>query len=956
MLRRRSRSGARIISLMSAIAMLGGQVYFPFEAKAEESESWKATDLIKNGDFETGDLSGWTVDMPDSDGDAVGYKIKVDEWASNNKTNILNYWNNNESASFEFSQDIKDVKAGTYKLSFEADGAEDESGLKLSLNGESVSIKTSGWDNWSTFSTESFTVEEKTDLNFKISGEISSGYWGDLDNFVLYKLESNENSDDEKKDEDSESEEDKDKDKDKDKEQEAEEADIIVKPVDGCDEDFITGVDVSSYLALKDSGVKYYDYDGNELSNSEYFVFLKECGVNYVRIRVWNDPKDSEGNGYGGGNCDLNRAIKIGKWVTDAGMKVLIDFHYSDFWADPGKQTAPKAWQSMTIDEKEEALEKFTVDSLQKLIDAGVDVGMVQVGNETNNGIAGEKSWENMAKLFSAGSKGVRKVAKDNDKDILAAIHFTNPETSGRYEGYAKNLKEYDVDYDVFASSYYPYWHGTLSNLKSVLSNIADNYNKKVMVAETSYVYTLEDGDGCENTEREGKNDPLNFDVSTQGQADSVRSVVETVVSVKGGIGVFYWEPAWLPVQVYDKDADDAEEVLASNKEKWEKYGSGWAASYAKEFDKDVRDWGAGGAVVENEAWFDFEGHPLSSAKIYKYIRTGVKAKVKILRVEVSDVEFELGDEIKLPETATAIYNDGTKIDKEVLWNETELADAKEKGVGEFEISGTVETAEETFDVVCKVTVKPKNYLVNAGFEDGDKAWTIDDKGNTNGNNGVGVQADASNVKSGSMCLKFWDNEAIDYIVEQKITLDKGIYKLGAFVEGGDCGESAEFKLYAKVKDEILSADTGVTGWQNWANPEIDSITVKADGTEVTVGVSVKAASGGWGAWDDFYLYRTGDFTGADSSDDVIDDDNKDDNPDIDNPGDNGNSGNDGGNTGNNGNQDNNPTDDNKDNKTDNAKVIIEQVHQAVKVFVEKVVVPVVKEVCRVFKRIFGWF
>ena len=118
MLRRRSRSGARIISLMSAIAMLGGQVYFPFEAKAEESESWKATDLIKNGDFETGDLSGWTVDMPDSDGDAVGYKIKVDEWASNNKTNILNYWNNNESASFEFSQDIKDVKAGTYKLSW----------------------------------------------------------------------------------------------------------------------------------------------------------------------------------------------------------------------------------------------------------------------------------------------------------------------------------------------------------------------------------------------------------------------------------------------------------------------------------------------------------------------------------------------------------------------------------------------------------------------------------------------------------------------------------------------------------------------------------------------------------------------------------------------------------------------------------------------------------------------
>ncbi|MBQ3793659.1 MAG: glycosyl hydrolase 53 family protein [Lachnospiraceae bacterium] len=199
---------------------------------------------------------------------------------------------------------------------------------------------------------------------------------------------------------------------------------------------------MSSYLSEKNSGVKFYDFDGNELSNQGFFEFLKDCGVNYVRLRVWNDPTDENGNGYGGGNCDIDSAVKMGRWISNARMKVLIDFHYSDFWADPGKQTAPKSWAGMSVDEKAKACQKFTSESLQKLLDAGVDVGMVQVGNETNNGVAGEKSWANMAKIFSAGSKAVRTVAEKNDKDILVAVHFTNPETSGRYEGYAANLEK----------------------------------------------------------------------------------------------------------------------------------------------------------------------------------------------------------------------------------------------------------------------------------------------------------------------------------------------------------------------------------------------------------------------------------------------------------------------------------------------------------------------------------
>ena len=129
-------------------------------------------------------------------------------------------------------------------------------------------------------------------------------------------------------------------------------ADLTYTDLNGQKQSFIEGVDVSSYVSLKNSGVKYYDFDGNELDDIGYFKFLASCGINYVRVRVWNDPYDSEGNGYGGGDNDLETAKKIGQYATAAGMKLLVDFHYSDFWADPGKQQVPKAWADFTLDEK----------------------------------------------------------------------------------------------------------------------------------------------------------------------------------------------------------------------------------------------------------------------------------------------------------------------------------------------------------------------------------------------------------------------------------------------------------------------------------------------------------------------------------------------------------------------------------------------------------------------------
>ena len=128
---------------------------------------------------------------------------------------------------------------------------------------------------------------------------------------------------------------------------------LYVKKVENLPDDFIMGMDASSVISLENSGVKYYDFDGNE---ADVFKTLSENGINTIRVRVWNKPFDAQGNGFGGGNCDINTAIEIGKRATKYGMNLMVDFHYSDFWADPSKQMVPIAWSDMDIDEKSEAL------------------------------------------------------------------------------------------------------------------------------------------------------------------------------------------------------------------------------------------------------------------------------------------------------------------------------------------------------------------------------------------------------------------------------------------------------------------------------------------------------------------------------------------------------------------------------------------------------------------------
>lgn len=384
----------------------------------------------------------------------------------------------------------------------------------------------------------------------------------------------------------------------------SEKSDFSKESVEISCNDFCLGADISTLISQENSGVVYKDYDGNE---KDLCLILSENNFDVVRLRVWNNPYDSEGHGYGGGNCDVENAIKIGKRATEAGMKVFIGFHYSDFWADPSKQMCPKAWKNMTLEEEADALYEYTKESLKKMLDAGVDVYMVQIGNETTTGMAGRTSWSEVSTLMKKGSAAIREISEEYKKDILIAVHFTNPE-SNSYSSFAKTLKNSNVDYDVFASSYYPFWHGTTSNLYSKLKTIIKDYGKKVLVAEFSYAYTYNDGDGFENTIHRGAWGTYNFSVSTKGQVDAYRNLYNALVPLGNDfLGICYWEPAWIPVPV---------EEGHKRSEKWEELGSGWATSCSAVYDpKDAGKY-FGGTAWDNQALFDFEGNPLESLKL----------------------------------------------------------------------------------------------------------------------------------------------------------------------------------------------------------------------------------------------------------------------------------------------------------------------------------------------------
>ncbi len=616
-----------------------------------------------------------------------------------------------------------------------------------------------------------------------------------------------------------------------------EESTIFVEPVDGISDDFYRGMDASAVLALENSGVKYYNFDGEE---QDVFMTLAQAGVNYIRLRVWNDPYDENGNGYGGGNNDVATAIALGQRATKYGMKVCIDFHYSDFWADPKKQFVPKAWEGMDIEEKSDALYNFTLESLTQLLDAGVDVGMVQIGNEINNGMSGETDVANVRKLLTAGSKAVREAAANSGKEILVAVHYTNIDDMKKLDTLLTGLQVKEIDYDIVGLSFYPYWHGTIEDLKNAIIHIRDTYGKKVYVAENAYCYTAEDGDGSANSV-EGTDDLAEgYSASVQGQANEVRDVC-AAASEAGAEGVFYWEGTWIPVGPADAD----------NSNLWEKYGSGWASSYASGYDpKDAGQY-YGGCSWDNQAMFDFTGHPLASLNVFKYLKYGATAPLAVDSIPAVTVACNIGTDPELPDTVSVIYNNRSEAQVPVTWNTDDVTAVDTENGGNFTVSGTLEDGTE---ITAAVTVDRINYVQNPSFEDSDTSmWTVNYSGETDPTD---YQVKAADAHSGEVAFHFWSGSAdMDFSIEQSFTdLEPGTYELSAFSQGGDLSDDASMELYALVDGKELTAPFKLTTYADWQNPAIPEIKV-TDGS-LTIGVRYKCNVNSWGTLDDVTLYK----------------------------------------------------------------------------------------------------
>ena len=608
-------------------------------------------------------------------------------------------------------------------------------------------------------------------------------------------------------------------------------SDLYVEKVENLSDDFIMGMDASCVPALENSGVKYYNFAGQE---QDVYQTLAEAGVNYIRVRVWNNPYDAEGHGYGGGNCDIQNAVEIGKRATKYGMKVLVNFHYSDFWADPGKQMVPLAWKDMTLEEKTEALYAYTKECLELLKAEGVDVGMVQVGNETNGKMCGESNFMNMAQLMNAGSQAIREVFPD----AMVAVHFANPEKANSYSNYAWQLMAQGVDYDVFASSYYPFWHGTLENLAEVLTKISETYGKKVMVMETSYTFTDQDTDFSGNTIAGNDGSVvMNYPCTVQGQATSVRDVIETVAKIPGGIGVCYWEGTWITV---------GQNSWEENSSKWEKYGSGWASSYAGAYDPDDAGKWYGGCAVDNQAMFDANGHPLESLRVFNLVRYGNDVTPKADALEDVHMVCDITKPIRLPETVNAIMTDGSKSPVSVTWNvsEAQLVEMA-NAAGRYTVTGTAEGG----SVNAHLTVIEYNYLQNDSFETGDlTGWTLTELGKADE---LYVENKVTDSLTGNFHMHFWSaaSNSVEFTLEQEVVgLTSGKYKYAISIMGGDAG-ATDVYAYVKINGQVVAtAPMTINGYQNWSTGLIRGIEY-TEGDSIVVGIYVKCAGSGNGAW-----------------------------------------------------------------------------------------------------------
>ncbi len=374
---------------------------------------------------------------------------------------------------------------------------------------------------------------------------------------------------------------------------------VKTRPFNAMPADFIKGADISTLLEAEQHGAKFYNQNGQQ---QDAIAILKANGVNTVRLRLWVDPQDADGNTYGGGSNNLENTIALAKRVKAQGLKLLLDFHYSDFWTDPGKQFKPKAWEKMDYPQLKTAIHDYTRDTIARFKKEGVLPDMVQIGNEINGGMLWPegKSWgqgggefDRLAGLLTAAIGGLKENLTDGEQ-VKVMLHLAEGTKNDTFRWWFDEITRRNVPFDIIGLSMYTYWNGPISALKANMDDISKRYNKDVIVVEAAYGYTLDNCDNAENSFQAKEEKDGGYPGTVQGQYDYIHDLMQAVIDVPDhrGKGIFYWEPTWIAVP-----------------------GTTWATKAGMKYIHD--EWKEGNAR-ENQALFDCQGKVLPSITVFK--------------------------------------------------------------------------------------------------------------------------------------------------------------------------------------------------------------------------------------------------------------------------------------------------------------------------------------------------
>ncbi|MFI6760812.1 arabinogalactan endo-beta-1,4-galactanase [Micromonospora sp. NPDC050417] len=309
----------------------------------------------------------------------------------------------------------------------------------------------------------------------------------------------------------------------------------------------IRGADISFTRQTEAAGIRYQrDGERGPLER-----LLRAAGANWVRLRVWVDPP--------AGYSDLAGALRLADRAHQAGLKVLLDLHYSDFWADPGHQDIPAAWLGQDLTTLARTVRTYTADTITAFARQGSPVDMVQIGNEVTAGMlwpvgqiytdAGER-WPEFATLVKAGLAGAR-AANPRGHRLRTMLHIDRGGDNGGSRWFFDRVLAQGVEFDVIGQSYYPFWHGSLADLTANLHDLAERYGKPLVVTETSYPWTMANGDSLANllTDPTALPDGATYPATPAGQAAYFAALRRVLAGVPHGLGTgfFAWEPGWLP-------------------------------------------------------------------------------------------------------------------------------------------------------------------------------------------------------------------------------------------------------------------------------------------------------------------------------------------------------------------------------------------------------------------------